>query len=1158
MTPVPLSVAALHGSVRDFLRGRLDRIRLWGLVALAGTWLVAGWVAASGWDGRRATAVPLVLDLVALAGVLLLLRRVATRGREVLAERRISGAMEQVSGVDDGVIQGVLELERGVPAGVSPALAFRGRDALAPRLARSPGELAGGVGESLTRTLGRTRGVALSVLALGAVLAATAPERAGRAVSTLGTPFAALRGPVLPPLVVEPGSVEVRRDDPVELTIQAPLREAVELRWQAAGDVARRETLPVAGGRAGFRLPRVSAPVTYRVVAPDGASSPEYRLTPVDPLFVTDVTVRLRFPEYTGLPAEEFRGDVPPLSLPEGTRVTLSGRASRELSRASLLRDSTPVLSIPVQGAAFQGSFVPRTGGTFGWSFTDGEGSPAALLPPELVLAVVPDSAPSVAILLPSPDTLLPSNLRQPLVIEAADDYGLQALELVARRVTALGDTLPPVSQSVALGGTRSAVARPVLDVSRWDLVPGDQVRYFARVRDVHPQARSARTPEFVLRMPTPEELRRRAQSRLEGAADRLREMQDEARRAADEARDMERASRAPDRTPREGTESGQRSREGGNFDEQEAVREAVDEQRRLGAAADSLNRDLSELSESLQDAGASDPELAEDIRELQALLEELGGEELQASLDDLMNRMEQGDRRQAAETLEELTARQEAFRERLEEALARAQRAAVEQEFRNATGEAEALARRQEALAETLRDEAGADGEERAGQRAGQQEELAEEAGALQERMDELADRLQELGEEDALRQLNRAEGAARRAEGEMRQAAQQASGGSPQAAQSAQSASESMQEAAREMAEARQQMMSERVEAFQQALQQGARDALSLAREQARTQEAMTGATPETMAELRADVSAVQQGVARMAENLSLAARMAGADDREMSRQMGEAMASLGRTMEALERRGVTRPSPQAASARSIAALNEVAQSALGTLQAMENAGQAGQPSPQELMEQMQQMAQQQAEVNNQAAQMMPMQLTPQAQQQMMEQMAQAQQQIASDLGQMSDQEGEEGPLGDVEAMAAEAEALARQLDGGRLDSETRERQERLFHRLLDAGRSLEKEEETTEREPTAAGEVEAGEIPALEVGDLGLTRFRLPDAATLNRLPPAARALVLRYFERLNRAGTSGSGAGAGQGPAGSGEPGSAAPTGSGGDAGPGAGP
>jgi hypothetical protein len=180
---------------------------------------------------------------------------------------------------------------------------------------------------------------------------------------------------------------------------------------------------------------------------------------------------------------------------------------------------------------------------------------------------------------------------------------------------------------------------------------------------------------------------------------------------------------------------------------------------------------------------------------------------------------------------------------------------------------------------------------------------------------------------------------------------------------------------------------------------------------------------------------------------------------------------------------------------------------------------------------MEQLQELAQEQAEVNNQATQMMPMELTPQAMQEQMQELARQQQQVASNVGQMSEQEGD-GPLGDLQAMAREAEALARELEQGRLDATTRERQERLFHRLLDAGRSLEKEEESTERESEAPGVVEPGSVGPLDAEALGILRFR-PDADALRRLSPAARALVVRYFQRLNegRGGSLPSGASGG---------------------------
>ena len=146
-------------------------------------------------------------------------------------------------------------------------------------------------------------------------------------------------------------------------------------------------------------------------------------------------------------------------------------------------------------------------------------------------------------------------------------------------------------------------------------------------------------------------------------------------------------------------------------------------------------------------------------------------------------------------------------------------------------------------------------------------------------------------------------------------------------------------------------------------------------------------------------------------MAENLSVAARTAGADDRALSRGLGEAMEALSRSQASLERPGATPVSPQVAAEQSVSALNGVAAMALAAIEGMQEDGASAQPTPEQMMEQMEQLAQQQADVNNQAAQMMPMQLTPQTMQEMMEQMAQDQQQVASDLGQMSEQEGEEG---------------------------------------------------------------------------------------------------------------------------------------------------
>jgi hypothetical protein len=95
------------------------------------------------------------------------------------------------------------------------------------------------------------------------------------------------------------------------------------------------------------------------------------------------------------------------------------------------------------------------------------------------------------------------------------------------------------------------------------------------------------------------------------------------------------------------------------------------------------------------------------------------------------------------------------------------------------------------------------------------------------------------------------------------------------------------------------------------------------------------------------------------------------------------------------------------------------------------------------------------------------------------------------------------------------------------GRSPRELERRQEQLFRRLLDSGRSLERDEVSEERESTAAGAFERGEVTPLSEEALGALRYRIPDPERLQRLPPAVRQLVLQYFERLNRDVASGGG-------------------------------
>jgi hypothetical protein len=121
--------------------------------------------------------------------------------------------------------------------------------------------------------------------------------------------------------------------------------------------------------------------------------------------------------------------------------------------------------------------------------------------------------------------------------------------------------------------------------------------------------------------------------------------------------------------------------------------------------------------------------------------------------------------------------------------------------------------------------------------------------------------------------------------------------------------------------------------------------------------------------------------------------------------------------------------------------------------------------------MMQQLQEMAKKQGSINAQAQGLMPgmgqpmssqMQATSRA-------LAREQRQVAQQL----DELGEAAGADRAAQLAKEAKALADALEGGRLDATTLARQQQLFRRMLDAGRTLEKDEreDTQKREAKSA---------------------------------------------------------------------------------------
>jgi hypothetical protein len=817
------------------------------------------------------------------------------------------------------------------------------------------------------------------------------------------------------------------------------------------------------------------------------SSTVEVRVTL--PVMLEFLQVSAGFPAYLARPDEPVDLDAESVALPVGTVLHVRGRVSVPVVTAAWVA-ATDTVPLRADGTMFTGALPVRRSETWRLAVATSGGGSLDDAVPVLALVAVPDSAPLVAVPLPGADTVAPISLRQAVMVDARDDHGLTHVDITSWRVSRFGDADPPVTDTIPLSadGAERALLHWVLDLNDRGFMPADTAYYVVRALDNAPEPHEGRSPVYRLRLPSVAELRRQTRARaaqLRSDADSVVSRQEALAEAlADLA--VERA--------REGDEDAL------NFERAEQAGEALARQEEAAADAEALRAALDELSEAAWQSGLADPEFYRQIAEIQDLLRRAVSDELRERLAALQRAISDLDPSQMREALEQLAEAAERMREELERARELFERAALEGDMSSLSSDAEALAGEQDRWNDAA--EAGVD------------PALAREEDALAAQGDELAEALEALAERAAERDVDLSDPSAAGAEaaGHMvraadaagRQAAEQARG-------SGRAASSALLAAAQQLRDQRDALRESWRDAALAALDGAMVETADLAREQ----QALAGrmARGETADGVRGQQAAIREGVksviARLAE--------AGSKHALVSPRLGAALGAAGRQMDAaldqLQRSDPSGSRASEAAGDAIDALNAGIYAMLQSRAAIEGA-ESG-TGLQEALEQMAQMAEDQAGMNGETGNLLSFGQEGSMMMQQLQALAQRERQMAGQLDRLA----AEGDVGQAEALAEEAREVARTMEAGGLDRELLERQERLFRRLLDAGRSLQSDEEDS-REERVSESARPGQVRApVEAKGGDAPRYRYPTWQELRGLSPEVRRIILDYFRRLN---------------------------------------
>ncbi len=900
---------------------------------------------------------------------------------------------------------------------------------------------------------------------------------------------------------------EIRRGESVMVTVRAPGERSITLWSRAPGEPWSGRTLVLdTTGSVRAVLGPLDADRFLRAVS-EGRSSDTVHVRVALPAFLADVQLLARYPEYLERPDEPLVSGPDPVLLWVGTRVLTRGEATVPVAAAAWRQEDRTV-ELTVAHRGFRGVLTVRGSGRWVLDVQPVGGDSLDDPRPVLHITALIDSVPIVTVPVPGADTTAPLSLTLPLVVDARDDHALSKVELVSWRVTRLGERRPASAELIPLpeGGTERAVLQWVLDLNGRGFLPGDTAYFKVRASDNAPQPQVGESRTFALRLPAMRELRqamRAASEAIASGSDSLTAAQREL------ARDLEDLAAERDRgQPERSQTGGAQPADQLPFSSVERARELADRQERALERARHLRDELRELQEAAWNAGLTDPAFQRQLQDLQELLDRAISDELAERLQALREALERLDAEAVRQALDELAEAAQELRQELDRGRELFERAAIEGEMTTLAQDADELARLQREWNREVD--------------RGLNPDLARSEADLADRADSLGRQLQAMG--DALDSLgpvgeamDQAAEQAGQASQHMQQAVSQASQGRQQGArQAGQSASQELDPLSDQLREQRDQLrqgwQQEVLDAMDRALVETAELAQ---REEAVSQRLNRG---ESGSDLRGEQAAVRDGVDRVIQRVQSAAGKNALVSPQLGAALGFAKLRMDEALQQLQR-----PVPNSRQAgdragQAVDALNAVAHALLRTRS--EVAGAQSGSGLQEALEQMAQLAEQQGAINSETGQMQPM--MSMGGDQLMQQlraMADRQRGLANELDRLNAQ----GDVSGTDELAEDAREIAGELDAGQLNRETVERQERLYHRLLDAGRSLRKDEEDERKERMSETAdpnlVRPPPVDGMRPGDG--PRFRYPTWEELRSLSPEERRLILDYFRRLNDA-------------------------------------
>ncbi len=911
--------------------------------------------------------------------------------------------------------------------------------------------------------------------------------------------------------------------------------EEFDLEAMQRGSIGLSDSITV-----GHTIRQIARSVEFFVEA-GRVTSERQEITVVDRPRVEEINLTIFSPPYTELSPQSIDEQTGSFSAIVGSRVNLELAANLPIVGAELVFADSSRQPLTVEGATAKTSIIVDESKSYHIRLIDNL-SQMNPDPIEYYITATPDEYPSIEVVKPGFDVNLTDDMRLPLFLRIWDDFGFSSL--VMKFVT-VADGRASDEQVAVLSFSDKIKTEGDIEWS-WNLdqlslLPGDFVQYWFEIADNDqisgPKVSTSR--KYLARVPSLEELtsrsERQGEERISKTEDVLRQGRDLLQRLKDAGRKIESEL--------------QEKQADSDWQQKKELEQILQQNQEMTEKVEELAESMQESVEELRENALMSREILEKMEEIRELFEEVATQEMREAQERMLEALQEMNRNELQDAMEQFELSQEEMLDRLERTAELLKRMQVEQKMEAMVRRAEQLLEEQTRLDDEIQQRDAEDLPELEGAQDGireRLEDLKKEASELEELLKEA-----ELEENEFAKKFSEA-----LEQNDADQDMQESSEAMNQQEKS--DAEESSDEAKRkladmlsEMQEQQMAMTGQQSQEIQNAMRRVIEDANTLSLTQESLREEATDIQANSM--IQREIAQQQQDVAQATEGLRRSIAAIGKATPFVASELGRivemAITEMDNATEQFDSRSGTRAANHQREA--MIYLNKVASRMMESLNEQkqcENPSDGAQG-----MQKLEELAQRQQRLNQESEGMcdnpsmqpgqgkQPMPGSPgqgQGQQgqgnqdgQMrdlagLKRLAGEQGSIRKSMEQLAEEMGNNRQLlGRLDEIAKEMKKVEEALESGEIGEETAQRQLRIYSRMLEATRSLQRRDYTNERRARTAETAPTFLPPELSpevLGDRGQFEDRLRRYLGEN-YPRQYEEQIKAYFRALLKAET-----------------------------------